>query len=159
MSNPTNSSDTTADMINNPPHYKNTKSGVEPITVSKYMDFCSGCAWKYLSRYTLKWNPAEDIGKAIYYIKKAHEDKTYTLVGRSMDHSIVVDRLIKVIDSETDHEVREAFRLLACWFDKKSDYIINYEEVLDGLEKVKTRLDNKAKASATIDTNTVLVSD
>lgn len=65
----------------NPDYYKNHPSGVECIDITKYHDFCTGNAIKYLFRAGLKTEEGltnkekeiEDLRKAIWYINKKIE--------------------------------------------------------------------------------------
>ena len=52
-----------ADMVNNPPHYKDA-SGIECIEVTKHMQFCGGNCFKYLYRAGKKGSTVEDLKKA-----------------------------------------------------------------------------------------------
>ena len=64
------------DMVNHPPHYKNDKSGVECIEITRHRNFNIGNAIKYLWRAGLKESAdkskvakeIEDLKKAIWYI-------------------------------------------------------------------------------------------
>lgn len=67
------------DRVNHPSHYTWLKKlcGVEVIDITKYMDFCTGNAVKYLLRaghksekgYSDRQKYIEDLKKAIWYIK------------------------------------------------------------------------------------------
>jgi len=66
------------DMVNSPSHY--TGNGIECIDamLSAYgaeavVNFCRLNAFKYLWRAGKKWNTAEDLAKAIWYINKCKE--------------------------------------------------------------------------------------
>lgn len=59
------------DMVNEPPHYKNSAVKIEPIEVLKYMDFCIGNAFKYVIRADKKGNFLEDLKKAQWYFNMA----------------------------------------------------------------------------------------
>ena len=64
------------DMVNEPPHYKNDKSGIECIEITRHRNFNIGNAIKYLWRSGLKQDSdkstkakeIEDLNKAIWYI-------------------------------------------------------------------------------------------
>jgi hypothetical protein len=65
--------DTEADMVNHPPHY--TQGGVECIDALEAMlgedgfnAYCRGTALKYIWRTGHKWDAAEDLKKAIWYL-------------------------------------------------------------------------------------------
>ena len=72
------------DMVNQPPHY--TSGGIEcadalDAMVSAYPDpVAAALTWqvgKYIWRHPLKWNPAEDLKKARWYLDRliAHYEK------------------------------------------------------------------------------------
>jgi len=58
-------------MVDHPPQYQFDDPAYEPIKVINAwkMDFNIGNAIKYLARYKKKWNPVEDLKKAIFYIQ------------------------------------------------------------------------------------------
>lgn len=57
------------DPVNNPAHYTNHPSGVEPIEVTRYLSFNRGNAFKYIFRHRDKGAPAQDLQKALWYIR------------------------------------------------------------------------------------------
>lgn len=57
------------DMVNHPPHYLASPSGVECIQVTEHLNFCVGNAVKYLWRCDHK-NGVEDLKKAAWYIER-----------------------------------------------------------------------------------------
>jgi hypothetical protein len=59
-----------ADVVNHPPHYTSSQSGIECIEVTEHMNFCLGNAMKYLWRAGLKGSKVEDLRKAIWYIQR-----------------------------------------------------------------------------------------
>ena len=58
------------DLINHPPHYTASPSGVECIDVTEHLNFCIGNAIKYLWRADLKGDAIEDLRKAAWYIER-----------------------------------------------------------------------------------------
>lgn len=56
------------DMINYPPHYTSSPSGVECITITRHMNFNLGNAVKYIWRAGLKEDALADLRKAAFYI-------------------------------------------------------------------------------------------
>jgi len=56
------------DLIDHPPHYTSHPSGVECITITEYLNFCIGNAWKYLWRADEKGSTMEDLKKSAWYI-------------------------------------------------------------------------------------------
>lgn len=59
------------DMIHAPPHYRSDRFGVECITFTRHMPFCTGNAFKYVWRYRDKGTPLADLGKAEVYLRWA----------------------------------------------------------------------------------------
>lgn len=59
-----------ADMVNNPPHYKDA-SGIECIEVTQHMRFCEGNSFKYVYRAGSKGNLIEDLKKAAWYAERS----------------------------------------------------------------------------------------
>ena len=64
-------SDSAPDMVNHPKQYQMEDMTYEPIKVIHAWgsNFNIGNAIKYLARYQKKWNPVEDLKKAIFYIQ------------------------------------------------------------------------------------------
>lgn len=58
------------DMVNQPPHYKAHKSGVECIQITEHMNFCLGNAVKYIWRAEEKGSTIEDLKKARWYLDR-----------------------------------------------------------------------------------------
>ena len=58
-------------MVNHPAHYDKGNPLYEPYRVIREWgcNFNIGSAIKYLARYNAKWNPVEDLRKAIKYIE------------------------------------------------------------------------------------------
>jgi hypothetical protein len=88
--------DTQADMVNLPPHYRGHPSGVECVAIAEDMNFCLGNAFKYLYRCGNKWNDVEDIKKAIWYLEREW------------------DRRLQVHDSTFLRRLRRVFIRLFC---------------------------------------------
>ena len=65
------SEETAPDMVNHPKQYRMDDMTYEPIKVIHAWgsNFNIGNAIKYLARYQKKWNPIEDLKKAIFYIQ------------------------------------------------------------------------------------------
>jgi hypothetical protein len=65
------------DPVEHPAHYCSHPSGIECIEITRYHDFCTGNALKYLWRCGIKGGPEkriEDLRKAKKYIEFAIED-------------------------------------------------------------------------------------
>lgn len=69
------------DMVNEPPHYKDSAVKIEPIEVLKYMDFCLGNAFKYVIRAGKKGDFLEDLKKAQWYFNMASSTSRLSLNG------------------------------------------------------------------------------
>lgn len=70
------------DMVNHPPHYTGHKIfSRECIEYTRFLNFTSGNAFKYLYRQGQKFNTQEDIDKAIWYIHDEfkHENPTMSI--------------------------------------------------------------------------------
>lgn len=57
------------DMVNHPPHYTQYV-GFEVIDIVEQLDYLRGTAVKYIMRAGDKWDEAEDLSKAIWYLKR-----------------------------------------------------------------------------------------
>jgi hypothetical protein len=57
------------DLVNHPPHYTASPSGVECIQVARHMNFNLGNALKYLWRAGQKGDAIVDLEKSIWYIR------------------------------------------------------------------------------------------
>jgi Protein of unknwon function (DUF3310). len=56
------------DPVNHPQHFTSHPSGVECITITRYMNFNKGNAMKYIWRAGKKKDEIEDLKKAIWYL-------------------------------------------------------------------------------------------
>lgn len=59
-----------ADPVNHPAHYNAHPSGVECIQITEHMSFCLGSAIKYIWRAGKKGDAAEDLEKAVWYLRR-----------------------------------------------------------------------------------------
>jgi hypothetical protein len=64
------SQDKKPDMVNHPPHYTASKSGVECIDVIENMCFNLGAAVKYIWRCDLKQDAIQDLEKASWFLNR-----------------------------------------------------------------------------------------
>lgn len=69
------------DPVAKPKHYNVHPSGVECIEINEWMDYCLGCAWKYVFRHENKINPVEDLNKALWYLERAYAQKERRLLN------------------------------------------------------------------------------
>lgn len=61
------------DPVDNPYHYTQHPSGIECIQITEHMGFNLGNAVKYIWRADLKADTAQDLEKAIWYIRREIE--------------------------------------------------------------------------------------
>ena len=71
------------DNINHPSHYTSGKIEVirkiqDTLTPEEFRGYLHGNAIKYLLRYSLKGNPAEDLEKCKWYINRLKKEKEKT---------------------------------------------------------------------------------
>lgn len=59
-----------SDIVNHPPHYTQHPSGVECITITEWLNFNLGNAFKYLFRRKMKGRELEDVKKALWYVER-----------------------------------------------------------------------------------------
>lgn len=57
------------DPVNNPAHYCGHSSEIECIQVTRHLSFNRGNAFKYIFRHRDKGAPAQDLQKALWYIR------------------------------------------------------------------------------------------
>lgn len=105
--------------INHPSHYCEHKSGIETITITRYLNCDCANAWKYCMRYLAKVKtqpehatPCQDLGKAIFYL---NDFLSHFVDGSGNVSSIdyitpeVADRMIIVAQVEEVPEVQNIF--------------------------------------------------
>lgn len=97
--------DLQADMVNNPPHYKDA-SGIECIEVTRKMQFCGGNCFKYLYRAGQKGSPIEDLEKARWYAVEAHSSSERVSYSAAQD-------IFKIADSRGREFIAQAMSELA----------------------------------------------
>lgn len=93
-----------ADMVNEPPHYKDA-SGIECIEVTKHMQFCGGNCFKYLYRCGKKHDDIEDLKKAVKYADWAWENEEVVLIKPM--------RLIEQIAVHREGNIKQAMLYIA----------------------------------------------
>ena len=83
------------DIVNHPPHYNSHPSGVEAIELTRHFNFALGNALKYVMRAGLKGDTAQDLAKALWYVKdeirRRNELAIHTIV-RTIAHHESEDR-------------------------------------------------------------------
>ena len=75
------------DLVNHPRHYTSNPSGVENIELVENLSFNLGNAFKYVARHRFKGNPALDIKKAIFYVRRENERLKTQHLGFFIDKS------------------------------------------------------------------------
>ena len=103
-----------ADMVNNPPHYKDA-SGVGCTEVVKHMMYFGGACFKYLYRCGNKWDDVEDLKKAVRCAELADEDRLIS------DESWL--RAMYQVASHRDGNIQQAMFSIRCqqWGDVIED--------------------------------------
>lgn len=88
------------DNVNHPRHYTDRNIGHECIDIAQHQTFCVGNAIKYLWRYKGKGTPSEDLGKARWYARKAHE------MGETVDLDIGHCRtiMLRLVETTSGYE-------------------------------------------------------
>lgn len=149
MSNNTAVEDVGLDSVNHPQHYTTHPSCVETIDITRQLEFNLGNAWKYLMRFRYKGNPVEDLEKAIWYLKDYVKNMTkdrYTMsleqrtrcAGKMFNPNLTQNKItsdmIKVIKSEPDFYVKQAFIVIATFATYGDTQFLDAEQVINELE-------------------------
>lgn len=106
--------------VNHPSHYCDNASGIETITITRYLDCDCANVWKYCMRYLDKVKsdpehatPYQDLGKAIFYLNDFLKNFTDGSGNVTNEHPVpsaeVVERMIKVADVEPVPAVQSIF--------------------------------------------------
>lgn len=92
--------------VDRPAHYNSHKSGIEAIVITEQLGFNLGNAFKYVFRHENKWNPVEDLKKALWYLNREQFRLAPWLWGASV--SLSCDQLsgaweydLKVLNPDT----------------------------------------------------------
>ena len=56
--------------VDHPKHYCQHFSGIEAIVFTEQLNFNLGNAFKYIYRHKEKWDPVEDVRKALWYLNR-----------------------------------------------------------------------------------------
>ena len=75
------------DLVNKPEHYNQHK--IECIEFTRYMDFNTGNAFKYLWRCGLKDEPKQELRKAIWYLKDSLKHNLDYLIPRELNFPVL----------------------------------------------------------------------
>lgn len=131
------------DMVNHPPHYNSHPSGVEVIELTQYCICCISNALRYTCRAGLKWDSAEDLRKAIWYVNR---EIALRLTNGAAEVLLPLGRAEQInqlfaryIEMEPDATTRQVVRLL--WIAQNSpDSVVELNVALRLLaEKVAAR--------------------
>lgn len=136
--------------INHPSHYCDHESGVETITITRYLNCDCANAWKYCMRYLAKYKkqpehatPKQDLGKAIFYLN----DYLANFVDgsgnvNSIDYITpeVIDRMTTVADCEKIPAVQNIFNDIISMTVAREIDMIKIAEDIENLEKYRATL-------------------
>ena len=129
--------------VEHPSHYTSSKTDIEVIEITRWLCCDLGNFWKYISRYTLKNTPKQDILKAIWYINdfKEHPCHPYCC------NEIYIDNLLfnmqKIIDAEEIIEIKNGFTMVKNIISNiagKTDEAVNGKKTIEDLEKFANTL-------------------
>lgn len=81
------------DQVKQPAHYTGHPSGVEPITITKHMNFPLGSVIKYVMRCDLKGKPIEDLKKARQFLDIEIEERERQAAVKAEADAKAADRL------------------------------------------------------------------
>lgn len=114
------------DNVNHPSHYCNNKAGIEVIEVTGNLNFDLGNAFKYLARYKSKKLPAEDVKKAVFYMKhfREHLNAMHTYVICSEEEiPALVKKMWKFCEVEDVQCIRRAMETITQAVIAEQDHI------------------------------------
>lgn len=97
------------DPVERPAHYNQHPSGVEVCEVTDGLDFNLGNAFKYLARAAHKGATKQDIGKALWYVRRRKKYLQADVVLRAGD---VDDARVKFVEGEPDPRLQTIFDML-----------------------------------------------
>lgn len=115
-----------ADMVNNPPHYKD-ESGVGCTEVVKHMMYFGGACFKYLYRCGNKWDDIGDLKKAVRCAELAGDDRFIT------DESWL--RAMYQVASHRDGNIQQAMFSIRCQ---------QWSDVIESIKAEIARLESEA---------------
>lgn len=137
------------DPVNHPQHYTTHPSCVETIDITRHLEFDLGNAWKYLMRFRYKGKPIEDMEKAVWYLRDYVKNMTkdrYTMsleqrtrcagmmFNPNLTQNKITSDMIKVIESESNFYVKQAFTLIATFATYGDSQFLNAEQIIDELD-------------------------
>lgn len=164
MSNESVVEDMGLDPVNHPQHYTTHPSCVETIDITRQLEFNLGNAWKYLMRFRYKGNPVEDLKKAVWYLKDYVKNMTkdrYTMsleqrtrcagmmFNPNLTQNKITSDMIKVIKSEPDFYVKQAFIVIATFATYGDTQFLDAEQVINELEDHIYDIISDSKAAVT----------
>lgn len=118
-----------SDPVKNPSHYTSGKIEVWDFIVDQKLDYCSGCAVKYITRAGKKDQAThvQDLEKAVAYLKRLLEDIKVTRPTRYNHGKINVISFVQ--DQGLSYVLGRAVRLI-CDFSGENEYAKNIEKAI-----------------------------
>lgn len=105
---------TLTDRVNHPAHYNKHPSGIEAITITRYLMCDLANAWKYAMRYKDKGTPKEDLLKLCFYLEDWArffiDENNVDTCQTTVDPMLVVGKMREVMEAEPQPEIKEIFR-------------------------------------------------
>ncbi len=98
------------DVVEKPKHYNSHPSGLEAIDLCEHLSFNTGNAVKYIWRAGLKNDEAEDLKKALWYIKRERAliklyEQEPPLPRMDLENTLLAIRVLirKIVAAEPEH--------------------------------------------------------
>lgn len=121
------------DMINHPPHYTSSPSGIECIEIAELLPFCLGNCYKYLHRAGLKGDASEDLQKALWYAKRARLNNE-NITKRAKN------RINHVALSRSDKNIKHILILFAGFKKNYRGFVSNLMNYIEQLQQQNTKI-------------------
>jgi hypothetical protein len=100
--------------VNHPSHYRSHESGIEAITITRYLMCDLANAWKYAMRYEDKGTPKKDLLKLVWYLEDWArfflDENNVDVCQTTVDPVLLYPKMLKVIDAEPVPEIAEVMR-------------------------------------------------
>lgn len=102
------------DPVNKPKHYNDHPSLVECIRVTRAMSFDLGNAFKYVFRHGDKGKPIEDLNKARWYLKDAHDHQLGSVYPSVVEANLLAVSVLvgRIIATEPNPAIAKALELI-----------------------------------------------
>lgn len=126
--------------VNHPKHYTTHESGIEAITITRYLMGDLSNAWKYAMRYEDKGTPGKDLSKCCWYLRDWYNTfldvNNVDTAQTTIDPINVVGKMRQVIDAEPEAHVKEIMRqILRITLDGGLVDPAGFRKAVDDLEK------------------------